>query len=57
MIAKVILVPKPNSFQFDDRILLLEEPVKVLQTRNIPYLNMIYHILDFIVLVLMDNVV
>ncbi len=29
MIAKVILEPKPNSFQFDDRILLLEEPAKV----------------------------
>jgi hypothetical protein len=32
MIAKVILVPKPNSFQFDDRILQLEEPVKVQMT-------------------------
>jgi hypothetical protein len=33
MIAKVILVPKPNSFQFDDRILQLEEPVKVQMTK------------------------
>jgi hypothetical protein len=27
------LVPKPNSFQFDDRILQLEEPVKVQVTK------------------------